>query len=86
MGYDSKDGVVLIFLLAIFTLTSERGGKLAGIKIFQSFHSRENNFSLSFFKLEFFLTSSSHVHFKIVVEATGSGHSLLLHHIQIEVL
>lgn len=54
VGYDSKDGVVLIFLLAVFTLTSKRGGEVAGIDFFQSFHSKENNFSLNFFsQLEF---------------------------------
>lgn len=50
VGYDSKDGVVLIFLLAVFTLTSKSGGEVAGIDFFfQSFHSKENNFSLHFF-------------------------------------
>lgn len=55
VGYDSKDGVVLIFLLSVFTLTSKRGGEVAGINFFQSFHSKENNFSLIFFPIRIFL-------------------------------
>lgn len=73
--------MVLIFLLPIFTLTSERGGKVAGMN-FPVFSKQGKGHFAFFFKVEFSLRSSSYVTLKVFVEAVGSGHSLL-HHVLI---
>lgn len=50
-GCDSKDGVVLIFLLPIFTLTNERGGKVAGMNFPVFSKQGKGHFAFFFFFL-----------------------------------
>lgn len=52
-GCDFKDGVVLIFLLPIFTLTSERKGKVAGMNFPVFSKQGKGHFSSSSFKYIF---------------------------------